>query len=100
MNEWILFACCMVIALCYLHAKRQARRQIADLTVQRDEAQERFEQTSNLLRVANEQVDELAEISQRSNNRAEGYSEILVRMFDGFRKASDEYEKVRRGRKQ
>ena len=100
MIEWTLFLCSLVLFGCYWHLKMQARRQIADLTTQREEAQSRFEKSRRGWREDREQLEELQEIITKTNNRAEGYSEILVAMFDGFRKASDEYEKVRRGRKQ
>lgn len=75
------------------------RRKYRDVEQQRKEAQERFESHKRGWSEETERVCELQEILQRTNNKAEGYDALIVRTLDGFRKLSDEYEKVRRGRK-
>jgi hypothetical protein len=96
--EWFSFACCLILYACYWRVKHQAKREIGNLKIQRDEAQDRFEDHARELRKETAHNNELQDLLQKAGRRSEGYGDILVRLFDGFRKASDEYEKVRRGK--
>jgi arginine deiminase len=70
-----------------LCVEERAKRQI--------EVDEHFS-TKDQLIDAESRIRELESLITKSTNRTEGYSAIITKLLDGFRKASDEYEKVRR----
>ena len=91
--------CLILTALLILNDSRHSHT-IRVVRQQWKEAQDRFEEANADFEQSEEQLVELQSMLQRTHNKAEGYSSILIRLFDGLRKASDEYEKVRRERKQ
>lgn len=60
-----------------------------------DEINEHFS-TKDALLEAESRILELESLTTKASGRSEGYSGIITKLLDASRKASDEYEKVRR----
>ena len=72
-----------------LCVEERAKRQI--------EVDEHFS-TKDALLEAESRIRELESLVTKSSSRSDGYSGIITKLLDSSRKASDEYEKVRRAK--
>lgn len=92
----IAILCFLGVTVLFFMNNARHTRTTHDLRQQLRMAQERAEDSRAGWAKETKQLDSLMERFERVNRRTNGYSDILVLLFNELRKASDRYERVQR----
>lgn len=95
-----LFCYCVAFVsiwfILYVPIAKKAAKRLDLLAEESAKRQEEIDEHFSALLEAESRIRELESLVTKSSSRSEGYSGIITKLLDSSRKASDEYEKVRR----